>query len=164
MSNSNNGQLVQDNKNIGETNLDEITLNRIDSGFDNDFKTMMEATRLRIYSLKKSFEKMSSPSNNSNNIEFVHYNENVNFGCYLNKFKNDEIPWEIFFEKMNDCISKDFSKSKELNYLLLNELKTSKEHEAENNILKNENAALLEENNKLQTKINSNAISIQGPL
>ena len=106
---------------------------------------------------------MSSSLNNSNNIEFVHSNENVNFGCYLDKFKNDEITWEILFEKMKDWISKDFSKSKELNYLLLNELKILKEREAENNILKKENASLLEENNKLQTKIDSLAIFIQGP-
>ena len=170
MSYSNNGQLVQDIRNIGETNLDEITQNRIDlskdsaDGFDNDFKTKMEASRLRIYSLKKSFEKMSSSLNNSNNIEFVHSNENVNFGCYLDKFRNDEITWKILFEKMKDYISKDSSKSNELNYVLLNELKVLKEREAENKILKNKNASLLEENNKLQAKINSHAIFIQGPL
>ena len=107
---------------------------------------------------------MSSSLNNSNNIEFVHSNENVNFGCYLDKFRNDEITWKILFEKMKDYISKDSSKSNELNYVLLNELKVLKEREAENKILKNENASLLEENNKLQAKINLHAIFIQGPL
>ena len=75
---------------------------------------------------------MSFVVNNSN------YDENFNFHWYLDKFKNNEMTWEIFFQMMNDMISADFAKSKKLNIVLLEELRRYKELQAENNILKME--------------------------
>ena len=97
---------------------------------------------------------MSSETNNSDNSD----NKHVSFQWFLDKVKNDEMTWEIFFQMMKMMISDDFSKSEEFNFVLLEELKGFK---AVNNILKMENGTLSEERNELQNKVNSQAILLQ---
>ena len=64
--------------------------------------------------------------------------EDFNFRWFLDKFKCGKIDWEVFFQMMKVMISKDFSKSKELNFVLLEELKQYKEMETETNILRHQ--------------------------
>ena len=45
--------------------------------------------------------------------------EDVNFRWFLDKFKNGKIEWDVFLQMMKVMISTDFSKSKELNFVLI---------------------------------------------
>ena len=83
--------------------------------------------------------------------------EDVNFRWFLDKFKNGKIEWDVFLQMMKVMISTDFSKSKELNFVLLEELKQFKELETEINILRQENESLKGE---LQRKYDLQQISL----
>ena len=83
--------------------------------------------------------------------------EDINFRWLLDKFKNGKMEWEVFFPMMKFMISKDFSKSKELNFVLLEEMKQFKECETEIRILRHENKSLKDE---LQRKNDSQPISL----
>ena len=60
---------------------------------------------------------------------------NFNFRWLLDKFKNGKMEWDVFFQMMKFMISKDFSKSKELNFVLLEEMKQFKELEIKKKLL-----------------------------
>ena len=87
---------------------------------------------------------------------------------YFNKVKNGEATWTFFTQIMKSMVEDDLTKSKQLNSILIEEMKTFKNSEVElieklkhsNDILRKENASLKEECCELKTKINSMRFSV----
>ena len=115
-------EIIEKNTSISEISNNPITNANefIENGLDKENSSTMNQKNIVEQAEAKNIKK-----ENNKNIEVINYPD---FQSYIDAVKENKIPWNIFANFMDDLAS-NMDRSKNLNSILMNELKSSLENE-----------------------------------